>query len=170
MKTWNLVVLSVLVVTLLGVSSAQASDQKICGVVNLSGFMNSSIKVGYKTTDAFDSARICSPGNSASCSACNGYSAPPKNVGNFLCLPNSLAYTITSDCQNLLKAGSGDGCHGNSGKSYCPSNTSIIAPDCNWRTNNNKSNTNWTWNVSYNGSTQSYTVDCSNSNYQGYQE
>lgn len=147
---------------------AQAADQTVKANVTLNGFNNSNIVVGFKSTDAFDGVHTCKPGSSSSCTAQNGYGSPPKNIGNFLCIPNSVAYQISSSCQSLLSQGTSQNCHGNSESNYCAvavSNSSEVAPACNWRTNNNTSTVTWNWTLTYQGGI--VTVDCSNSNYQG---
>lgn len=141
-----------------------ADDQTIQATVNLSGFNNSGISTAFTTTDAFDGVHSCSTGSGTTCSTSNGYGSPPKNVGNTLCLPSNLVYSITSGCQAILTAGANQDCKGNPIRGYC--SQANVTPSCAWRTNNNKNKVQWTWNLSFaNGL---ITVDCTNSNYQGY--
>jgi len=149
---------------------ARAADQTIKANLTLSGFKTSGITVGFKTTDIFDSSHFCNAGTGSSCSAQNGYGSPPKNVGNVLCMPNNLAYTISATCQQLLAQGATSGCHSNNMKSACASGSVAIAPACNWRTNDNTTTVNWNWNLSAQGGGCVITVSCSNSNYQGPQK
>ncbi|MCW5606247.1 MAG: hypothetical protein KIT18_17030 [Burkholderiales bacterium] len=150
----------------LSAAGACADDQTIQSNLTLSGFNNSSITAAFKTTDVFDSIHSCSPGSSSSCTAQNSYGSPPKNVGNILCLPNNLVYSITSGCQAILTSGEGQDCKGNPIKGFCGGNANVTA-SCAWRTNNNKNTVQWNWRLSY-GTNGAITVDCSNSNYQGY--
>jgi hypothetical protein len=150
---------------------AQAADQTVKANVTLNGFNNSNIVVGFKSTDAFDGVHTCKPGSGSSCTAQNGYGSPPKNIGNFLCIPNSMTYQISSSCQSLLSQGTSQDCHSNSESNYCAvavSNSSQVSPSCNWRTNNNTNTVNWNWTLTYQGGV--VTVDCSNSNYQGTEQ
>lgn len=161
---------SILFITALVVftSLAQAADQTVKASVTLNGFNNSNILVGFKSTDVFDAVHTCKPGSSPSCTTQNGYGSPPKNISNFLCIPNSLTYQITSSCQSLLSQGVSQGCNSNNEANYCSiavSNSSEVAPSCNWRTNNNTSTVTWNWTLTYQGGV--VTVDCSNGNYQG---
>lgn len=147
---------------------AQAADQTVKASVTLNGFNNSNILVGFKSTDVFDGVHSCKPGSGPSCTTQNGYGSPPKNISNFLCIPNSLTYQITSSCQTLLAQGQSQSCHGNSLDNYCSAvvtNSSEVAPSCNWRTNDNTSTVTWSWTLTYQGGV--VTVDCSNGNYQG---
>ncbi len=158
--------LALCTVTLLsGAPAASANDQTIQTVLTLSGINNSNIRAAFKTTDAFDSVHSCSAGSGSSCTASNGYGSPPKNVGNILCLPSNLTYSITNSCQSLLASGASQDCKGNPISNYCGGDSSAAA-SCAWRTNNNKSLTSWNWNLSFSNGIVS--VDCSNSNYQGY--
>jgi len=146
-------------------TAASASDQTIQAKLTLTGINNSNISAAFTTTDAFDTVHSCSAGSGSSCTASNKYGSPPKNVGNILCMPSNLAYSITNACQTLLTSGSGQDCKGNPIRGYCGSNANVTA-SCAWRTNNNTNTTAWNWNLSFaNGLV---TVDCSNSNYQGY--
>jgi len=147
------------------VSPAAADDQTIQAVLTLNGFNNSNISTAFKTTDVFDAVHSCSAGSTGGCTASNSYGSPPKNVGNILCLPSNLIYTVTSGCQAILTAGSTQNCKGNPIQGWCGSNANVTA-SCAWRTNNNKNTTPWNWTLNFaNGI---ITVDCSNSNYQGY--
>ena len=122
---------------------AAAADQTIRTHLTLSDFNNSSIKVAFKTTDAFDSVRTCNAGSGSSCSAQNGYGSPPKNVGNVLCIPDQLLFAITASCQQILSQGAGK-CEKNNLSSWCPaSGFATVAPACNWRTNDNKNAVSW---------------------------
>jgi len=146
--------------------AASADDQTIQSNLTLTGFNNSGITAAFKTTDAFDSVHSCNPGSGSSCTAQNGYGSPPKNVGNILCLPSNLVYAISSGCQAILTSGEGQDCKGNPIKGYCGGNSNVTA-SCAWRTNNNKTTVQWNWRLSYQ-SNGAISVDCSNSNYQGY--
>ena len=158
-------VLAACAAVILSAAGASAADQTIQANLNLNGFNNSSIYTAFKTTDAFDAVHSCNPGSSSSCTAKNSYGSPPKNVGNILCLPNNLIYSITSGCQAILSSGEGQDCKGNPLKGYCGGNANVTA-SCAWRTNNNTNTVNWNWNLNYSGG--AITVDCTNSNYQGY--
>lgn len=147
---------------------AQAADQTVKATVTLSGFNNSNIVAGFKSTDIFDNVHTCKPGSSSSCTAQNGYDSPPKNIGNFLCIPNSVTYQIASSCQSLLTQGVSNGCHDNVEDSYCAvavANSSQVSPSCNWRTNDNTNTVTWSWTLTYQQGI--VTVSCSNGNYQG---
>ncbi len=146
-------------------TAASANNQTIQAKLNLTGINNSNISTAFTTTDVFDTVHSCSAGSGSSCTASNNYGSPPKNVGNILCMPSNLAYSITSGCQAILSSGSSQDCKGNPIRGYCGSNSNVTA-SCAWRTNNNSNTTAWNWNLSFaNGLV---TVDCSNSNYQGY--
>ena len=152
---------------LLAAGVAHAGSQNICANLSLSNFNNSSIIAGYRVTDIGAAFHQCSPGSSNSCSACAGAKSYPKNVGNYLCLPSTLLYSISSSCQSLLSSGSGN-CKKNNTQGAVCKGQSVVMPACNWRTNDNENQTTWSWSLSLSGST--VVVDCSQSNYQGYQQ
>ena len=150
---------------------ARAADQTIKANLSLSGFKTGAISVGFTTTDIFDGSHSCNAGTGSSCTAQNGYGSPPKNVGNVLCMPNNLAYTISTACQQTLAQGATSGCKSNNMKSACPSGSVAIAPACNWVTNNfTNTVVNWNWNLSAQGGGCVITVNCSSSNYVGQQK
>jgi hypothetical protein len=147
---------------------ARAADQTIKANLSLSGFKTGAISVAFETGDLFDFSHSCDAGTGSSCTAQNSYGSPPKNVGNVLCMPNNLAYTISSACQQILAQGATSGCKSNILKSACPSSSVAIAPACNW-VSSDSTNTvvNWNWNLSAQGGGCVITVNCSTSNYQG---
>ena len=150
---------------------ARAADQTIRANLSLSGFKTSAISVAFETGDFFDLEHRCNAGAGSSCTAQNGYGSPPKNVGNVLCLPNNLAYTISSACQQILAQGATSGCKSNRMKSDCPSGSVAIAPACNWVTNSSTNTVvNWNWNLSAQGGGCVITVNCSYSNYVGQEK
>jgi hypothetical protein len=159
-------VLMVFVLLVLAAGGAHA-DQNICTILSLTGFNNSSIVAGYRVTDVGALYHQCSTGSSSICSACAGATFNPKNVGNYLCLPSNVLYSISSSCQQLLHSGAGN-CEQNIVEGSVCSGMSSVMPVCNWRTNDNDNQATWTWSLSLNGST--VTVNCSNSNYQGYEQ
>jgi len=148
-----------------GVGAAQADTQQVVATVNLSGFTNNSIVTGFESSDVFDGYHSCSTGSNSNCSATNSYGAIPKNIGNMLCLPSGVSYSISSSCQSLIDSGKSNSCQKNSASGRCGGNA--IYPVCNYRTVDNTSvKPTWTWNLSIsNGVVQ---VNCSQSNYQGY--
>ena len=150
---------------------ARAADQTIKANLSLSGFKTSAISVGFTTTDIFDGRHFCNAGTGSSCTAQNSYGSPPKNVGNVLCMPNNLAYTIGLTCQQTLALGATSGCKSNNMKSHCPSGSVAIAPACNWVTNSSTNTVvNWNWNLSAQGGGCVITVNCSYSNYVGQEK
>lgn len=163
----GLVVLGSLLASLAGFAQGPDSDQAICSTVNLSGFENSTVTTGFESTDEFDSVHQCSTDDSSGCSACNGYGSPPKNVGFFLCLPDTQTFTVDAGCEELLTAGDSDSCKPNpfGDLSICPPNTEEIAPDCNWRTKDNKDDVRWTWDVTQVDA--ELVVSCKNENFEG---
>jgi hypothetical protein len=160
-------VLVVLALLVLAAGGAHAGSQNICASLSLSGFNNSSIVAGYRVTDVGASFHSCSPGSSSSCSACAGATFQPKNVGNYLCLPSNMIYSISSSCQSLLSSGASN-CKSNNVNGQVCSGMSVVLPSCNWRTNDNDNQATWSWSLSLSGST--VVVNCSQSNYQGYQQ
>lgn len=166
MKSLRLAVVAVFGMFLLAAGSVQADSQNICTNLSLSGFNNSSIFAGYRVTDVGASYHQCSAGSSSSCTACAGATFYPKNVGNYLCIPNNLFYSITSGCQSLISRGSGNCSTNNVPSTVCGSGFAAVMPACNWRTNDNPNQASWNWALTLNGN--SISVDCSNSNYQGY--
>jgi hypothetical protein len=118
-------------------SAASADDQTIQANLTLTGINNSNISTAFTTTDAFDAVHSCSAGSGSSCTASNGYGSPPKNVGNILCMPSNLVYSITSGCQAVLSSGASQNCKGNPVRGWCAGNANVTA-SCAWRTNNNK--------------------------------
>ncbi|HVG06922.1 MAG TPA: hypothetical protein VNM67_04400 [Thermoanaerobaculia bacterium] len=152
---------------LLAAGGAQADSQNICGKLTLSGFNNSSIIAGYRVTDVSAAFHQCSAESSSHCSACAGATFYPKNVGNYLCIPSTFIYSITSGCQSLLSSGSSNCSKNNVPSTVCGSQATV-RPTCNWRTNDNKNEADWNWTVTANGS--ALVVDCSTNNYQGYSQ
>lgn len=146
---------------------AHAGSQNICANLTLTGFNNSSIVAGYRTTDVGAAYHYCDTGSTNSCAACASATFQPKNVGNYLCLPSNLLYTISSSCQTLLNSGSSD-CSTNTTDGDVCTGQSAVMPACNWRTEDNDTEAYWSWSLSLSGST--ITVNCSNSNYQGYEQ
>ena len=138
---------------------------------SVSGIDNSGIKVQIRTSDIGASAHYCTTGGSGGgCTVTDQQSSIPKNIGNMLCMPQSLGgYTISAACNSLLTAGSGS-CQGNSATSNCGQSTSsysYVAPKCNYRTSSNASTSaNWSWTITSSGG--SMTIDCSQSGYTGY--
>ncbi len=155
------------IVSFIFVAGTARAGQNICANLSLTGFNNSSIVAGYRVTDVGASFHSCNTGSKSSCSACAGATFPPKNVGNYLCLPANLLYSISSSCQSLLASGEANCKANNTDGSVC-SGQSAVMPACNWRTNDNDNPATWTWSLSLNGST--VVVNCSNSNYQGYEQ
>ncbi|MEA2558953.1 MAG: hypothetical protein QOH06_457 [Acidobacteriota bacterium] len=167
MKISPLAVVAVFGLFLLAAGGAQADSQNICGKLTLSGFNNSSIIAGYRVTDVAASFHQCSAESSSNCSACAGAKSYPKNVGNYLCIPSTLVYAITANCQALLSSGSANCSKNNVPSTVCGSQ-STVEPVCNWRTNDNTNEADWNWSLTWSGNTVS--VDCSNNNYQGYSQ
>jgi hypothetical protein len=101
------------------------------------------------------------------CTATNSYGSIPKNIGNMLCLPSGVSYSISSSCQSLIDSGKSNSCQKNSASGRCGGNA--IYPVCNYRTVDNTSvKPTWTWSLGIsNGVVQ---VNCSQSNYQGYSQ
>lgn len=138
---------------------------------SVSGIDNSGIKVQIRTSDIGATAHYCTTGGSGGgCTVTDQQSSIPKNIGNMLCLPQSLGgYTISAGCNSLLTAGSGS-CQGNSATSNCGQSTSsysYVAPKCNYRTSSSASTSaNWYWTITSSGGT--LTIDCSQSGYTGY--
>lgn len=163
--------LTILAMALIGsalTTAASAADQKVTSTVSLSGFVNSSIKIEMKSTDAFDNVHVCSTGNSSGCSTSNSYSKPPKNIGNVLCFAPA-SYQLTSSCQSLLAQGASNKCKSNILRSICGTSLTTIAPSCNWRTSAQTSTpAQWTWSLSYSGGVMQ--IDCSQSGFQGPQQ
>ena len=171
MKHINTSLLMIISISLLFCGAAFADKQEVKDVVNLQGFNNSNISFGFKSTDAGDPVHSTSMGSSSSKNVTHDYQSIPKNIGHYLCLPSGMDYQISSSCQSLLSQGSSNGCKENT-VSYppCSSGAAVIEPDCNWRTVDDKSKTaTWTWTIQY-SSGGLYTVSCSESNYQGYQQ
>ena len=168
MRTAVLIVLAVVAVSLAAAGPAQADDQIVTVNLTLNGFNNNKIIAGFTSTDVFDPITSCNAGSSSGCSANHSYGSPPKNIANFLCIPNGVTYAISQSCQSLLSLGVSTGCHSNSLSTYCDATYSSpqVSPACNWRTNDNKSPVNWNWSLTLqNGGVVA--VDCSLSNYQG---
>lgn len=155
------------IVSFVFVAGTARASQNICAGLDLTGFNNSSITAGYRVTDVGASFHSCNAGSGSNCSACAGATFSPKNVGNYLCLPSNLIYSISSSCQSLLTSGASNCTTNNTNGSVC-SGQSAVMPACNWRTNDNSNTATWTWSLSLSGST--VVVNCSNSNYQGYEQ
>lgn len=150
-------------------TAALAADQTVNATV--SGIDNSGIKVQIRTSDIGATPHYCTTGGSGGgCTVTDQQSSIPKNIGNMLCLPQSLGgYTITAGCNSLLSADSGS-CQGNSATSNCGQSTSsysYVAPKCNYRTSSSAgTSANWNWTITSSGG--SLTIDCSQSGYTGY--
>ena len=167
MKRMRLAVVAVFGMFLLAAGGAQAG-QNICAKLSLVNFNNSSIIAGYRVTDAGAGYEQCSAGSSSGCSACNDATFYPKNVGNYLCIPNNLVYAITANCQAQINSGSSNCSKNNVTSPSCGDNVAVVEPACNWRTDDNKNEADWTWTLTWDGST--IAVDCSTNNYQGYSQ
>jgi hypothetical protein len=149
---------------LLAAGAAHAGDQNICAKVSLSGF-TPNIVIGYRVTDLLANYHQCGTGSSSNCSTCAPAKSYPKNVGNYLCLPNGSTYSISQSCQALLNKGLGDCTNNIIKKNICGPFQATILPVCNWRTNNNINEADWNWSLTLNGST--VVVDCSQNNFLG---
>ncbi|MHA7774998.1 hypothetical protein [Roseibium sp. M-1] len=148
-------------------NSALSDSQTVEGKLTLEGFINNSISISIRTSDFGAAYHSCSPNNTNGCNVQDPQSSIPKNIGNILCLPSAMNFTITDGCQSLLTAGSSDDCQSNSAKDFCHNG---VAPACNYRTTNNASTTaEWDWILTQtaHGLVQ---VDCKETGYQGYTE
>ena len=145
--------------------SAIAEDQQVSATVQLQGFTNSNISTGIRSTDVIAPYHSCQTGDKSGCTVTEGYSSIPKNIGNVLCLPESMNAKITSACDSLLRAGEDEGCKKNEAVSFCGGNR--IYPVCSYRTKDDKSvSANWTWVLT--PGTGVVNVDCKQTGYQGY--
>lgn len=148
---------------------ALAASQTVNGSV--SGIDNSGIYVQIRTSDFGATPHYCETGPSGGgCTVSDQQSSIPKNIGNMLCVPQSLGtYTLTAACTTLLQAGQSS-CQKNSAVTRCgqsSSTYSYVAPTCNYRTDSDASvSANWSWTISNTGG--GTVIDCSQSGYQGY--
>src|SRR3984893_3236792 len=108
---------SVVVLALLG-TPASADDLTVQSAVTIDGFNSTTVTTGFTSTDAFDSIHSCTTTNGVSCTTQNGYDHPPKNIHEFLCIPSSMAYLLTTTCSTLVNRNDGNDCHGNSPGAY----------------------------------------------------
>jgi len=154
---------SVFVLALLG-TQASADDLTVQSSVTIDGFNSTTITTGFTSTDAFDSIHSCETTNGVSCTTQNGYDHPPKNIHEFLCIPSSMAYLLTTTCSTLVNRNDGNDCHGNSSGNYCLGSQGV-GPICQWRTNSSGTAA-WNWTISYRSGTP-YSIDCNVSGYTG---
>jgi hypothetical protein len=165
MKRLRLAVVAVFGMFLLAVGSLQADDQTICTNLTLNSFSNSIIRAGYRVTDVGANWHECTTTQSSNhCNVCAGAKSYPKNVGNYLCIPNELSYSITQNCKDLLNSGAPVCSKNNVSGTICGPFEVAVEPVCNWRTNEN-STVAWNWNLTWSDS--SVSVDCSIVGYQG---
>ncbi|WP_407050515.1 hypothetical protein [Methyloraptor flagellatus] len=130
------------------------------------GFSNKSVKAAIQTTDFLADPTVCTTTNSNPCKNSEKQTSSPKNMGQVICIPNTMSVTLTSACQSLLLTGSGNNCTANPLANYCSSSTRGYASSCAWRTSTDKTQsatTNWT--VTLNADGSGYSVDCSQSGY-----
>jgi hypothetical protein len=125
------------------------------------------VVAGMRTSNtgaAFTNCQI--NGSDTTCAVANS-NTTSKKIGNILCLPSASATTqITSRCQGLLNASSGD-CDKNSANGQCKSGTSTIAPACNYTTSSNDDTTaNWVWDLEAVSDT-SWKIDCMQAGFVG---
>ena len=122
------------------------------------------LKAGFRTSDIGASFHTCKVGpGKDTCPESDTSHSPPKNIGNVLCIPTGLSYTVTGSCTTLLNAGEGD-CKENSAKGQCGDGWTEVRPSCNYRTDK-KGSAQWIWLVT---GTSPITVDCSEDGYVGY--
>ena len=169
MRFHNAVLAACTAALLASATAALAAEQTV--TASVSGIDNSGIMVQIRTSDIGAAAHYCTTGGTGGgCTVSDQQSSIPKNIGNMLCLPQSLGgYTITAACNTLLTAGSGS-CQGNSASANCGQSSSTyanVAPKCNYRTSSTASTSaNWSWKII--GSGGSITIDCAQSGYSGY--
>jgi hypothetical protein len=150
------------------VALAGAQSLTIQSVVTLQGFTNPNVGTAFITTNP-DSWHWCSVGVGSTCTATNGYSHPPKNVHEYLCVAQTFTYQITSGCSSLLAQGGNQKCHKNSTRNpvgCSPGKT--IGPACQWTTASSGTAT-WRWTITAQTvpNQAPYLLDCSNAGYVG---
>ena len=163
MKSLRLAVVAVFGMFLVAAGSLKAEDQSICTNLTLNSFSDN-IRAGYRVTDVGAAVHECMAASSNPCNVCAGAKSYPKNVGNYLCIPNDLSYTITENCKNLLNSGAPVCTKNNVSTAECGPFMVLIEPVCTWRTSEN-STVAWNWTLTWSNSSAS--VDCSYVNYQG---
>ena len=142
---------------------ARAADQTVTVTVN--GIRDGNIVAGFVSTDPADQPHTCRPGATNHCTAKKVYGHPPRDVGNFLCIPRTLQFAISGSCMDLLQYGDSS-CHANRAATFCSkAGLQTVAPSCNWRTNDQGQGkvVAWNWVLSQG---PPMVVQCTNTNYQ----
>ncbi|MGB0504784.1 MAG: hypothetical protein ACPGGK_01185 [Pikeienuella sp.] len=162
---WQLACATVLLTG--GIGLADSVDVK-ASVTN-SNFQNNSIGTGFRTSDALANFHSCSTSqdNGYGCQVSDKSTSTPKNIGNTLCLPTSMVFSIDQNCQSLLNAGAGEDCQENSSSGQCGTSQEVL-PGCNWRTEETGT-AKWDWTLTH-GDNGIMMISCTNSGYQGYSQ
>ena len=160
---WKVTALSLFALALLG-PQAHADSVTVKSSVRLDGFNSTNYGTGFTSTDVFDGRHSCDTTNSVDCTATNSYDHPPKNIHEWLCVPNATAYQLTVNCLALVNQNDDGDCHSNDPKDYCAGRQGV-GPVCQWRTTSSGT-ASWSWTVTARSGLP-YLVDCSNAGYSG---